>query len=297
MKIRVFLHSIKESFHNVFSHPLLTLASVTTMTLMLTLLGAFAIFSLNVNQLVNRISQEPPVEVFLKIGAPDSQMEDLEKAVANFKGTLKYTKISSKENFEKFKASMGEDGSALDYFDSSQIPASILVKLKSPEELPAFEAQIKGVPGVDRIDYNQTVGDVLVTANRWVRVGSLAVFVVLCIVAFFIISNMVRISVFSRGTEIEIMKYIGATNTYIRIPYVLEGAIIGIFGALISWVLLYFAYEAVYVKLMANTEVNSVYSLMTVEQLGWIVALITGALGILVGMIGSSLSVRRHVKV
>lgn len=297
MKIRVFFHSIKESLHNIFSHPLLTLASVTTMTLMLTLIGAFALFSLNINSLVHRISQEPPVEVFLKPGADEQTMNTLVQAVENYKGTLSYTKNTSDENFRKFKESMGKDASSLDYFDSSLIPASVVVKLKSPEEINGFKAQIEGVPGVERIDYSQTIGDTLIKANRWVNIGSLAVFLVLFIVAFFIISNMVRISVFSRGTEIEIMKYIGATNAYIRIPYVLEGAITGLFGAIISWIILYFAYEAIYIKLMANTDVNSIYALLKIDLIAWKIMVITAAIGMFVGMFGSIMSVRRHVKV
>lgn len=297
MKIRVLFHSIKESFHNVFSHMLLTLASLTTMTLMLILLGAFAGFSLNASQLVRRISQQPPVEVFLKVGAPAQSLDQAEQVAQNFKGTLSCEKVTSEENFKKFKDGMGDEGSVLDYFDSSQIPASLIVRLKSPEELTGFRATIEGVPGVERIDYNEKISDTLIQINRWVRVGSLIVFGVLCLVAFFIISNMVRISVFSRGAEIEIMKYIGATNTYIRIPYILEGAIIGIFGALISWIVLYFSYEAIFQKLMINTPETSPYALLPVGVLSWRVALITGILGIAVGMIGSSLSVRRHVKV
>lgn len=297
MKIRVLFHSIKESFHNVFSHMLLTLASLTTMSLMLILLGAFAGFSLNASQLVRRISQQPPVEVFLKVGAPVEALEQAEQVAVNFKGTLSCEKITSEENFKKFKEGMGDEGSVLDYFDSSQIPASLIVRLKSPEELAGFRATIEGIPGVERIDFNEKISDTLVQINRWVRVGSLIVFGVLCLVAFFIISNMVRISVFSRGAEIEIMKYIGATNTYIRIPYILEGAIIGIFGAVISWIVLYFSYQALYEKLMINTPETSPYALLSVSVLSWRVALITAVLGIAVGMIGSSLSVRRHVKV
>lgn len=297
MKIRAFFHSIKESFHNVFSHPLLTLASITTMTLMLTLLGIFMIFSLNVNQLVERISQEPPVEVFMKPGSSTQQINALEEAVKNHRGVLVYTKNSSEENFNKFKSSMGEDASALDYFDSSVIPASVVVKLKSPDELTGFKAQIEGVPGVDRLDYSQSVADTLTDINHWVRIGSITVLVILSIISFFIISNMVRISVFSRGAEIEIMKYIGATNAYIRIPYVLEGAIIGLFGAIITCVVLYFAYEAIYSNLMSQTPLDSPYAIQTVGQLGWKIALLTGSLGMIVGMLGSILSVRRHIRV
>lgn len=297
MKIRVFFHAIRESFHNIFSHLLLTLASLTTMTLMLTLLGAFALFSLNANQLVNRMSQEPPVEVFLKVGANDQQLQQVEAAVQQYKGVLSVERITSEENFKKFKDSMGEEGSVLDYFDPSQIPASLIVKLRSPNELNGFKAQIEGVPGVDRIDYNQSVAEVLSRVSRWVNIGSIVIFSVLCLVAFFIISNMVRISVFSRSAEIQIMKYIGATNTYIRIPYVLEGAIIGLFGAMISWVILYFLYSALYDRLMQDTPLTSTYALLTLPTLAWRIALLTGVLGVLVGMIGSAISVRRHVKV
>lgn len=297
MRIRILLHSIKESFHNVFGHPLLTLASITTMTLMLTLLGAFTLFSTNVNQLVYRISQQPPVEVFLRPGVDAETIQKVEAIVSTQKGTLDYMTYTSEENFEKFRASMGEQGSSLDYFDTSLIPASIIVRLKSPEEIDSFRAIISGIPEVDKIDYSQTIADTLITLKGYVNLAIIAIFIVLAIMAFFIISNMVRISVFSRGSEIQIMKYIGATNAYIRIPYILEGAIIGLMGAAISWGLLYFLYVALYDKLMQSTPLDSPYALIDVMTLVPQVVAVTGGLGVLIGMIGSSLSVRRHVKV
>lgn len=297
MKIRVFLHSVKESFRNIFTHPLLTLASITTMTLMLTLLGAFGLFTLNLSEIVQRVSQQPPVEIYLKLGADQATTDAVRQAIEAQKGTLDYVYKSSQENFDNFRASMGADADVLDEFDQNGIPASFLVRLQSPEVVEAFVGQMGGIPGVQRIDYSQTIGDALITAKHWINLGSIAVLIVLCIVAFFIISNMVRISVFSRGAEIEIMKYIGATNAYIRIPYILEGAITGLFGAFISWIILYFSYTALYSRFMVNTAVDSPYALLGLHEAAWKVMVLTGVLGVLVGMIGSSMSVRRHVKV
>jgi cell division transport system permease protein len=141
------------------------------------------------------------------------------------------------------------------------------------------------------------VMDFLGNAREWVNIGTLVAFVVLCAISLFIISNMVRISVYARGEEISIMKYVGATNAYIRFPYILEGAIVGLSGAVIAWGLVYAGYVKIFDILMAGTKPDSFLAMVPISGMALRILWINIGLGVLVGAVGSALSVRRHIRV
>jgi len=122
-------------------------------------------------------------------------------------------------------------------------------------------------------------------------------FCVLFLISLFIISNMVRISVYSRATEITIMKYVGATNAYIRLPYIIEGAIVGLVSALCSWGITYIAYSRIYDVLMAKIDPASFYAILPMGALSNRVLLVCALCGILIGAFGSGVSVRKYIQV
>lgn len=297
MKIRTLWHSFKESIHNIFTHPLVTIASITTMALMLTLLGAFTLFSLNINFMVSNVSKQPPIEVFTKLDVTAEQLDTIEKAILEYPDVYNVQRVTSEQNLEKFRSSINDTEDAFKYFDKRNIPNSFIVRLEHPEKSQEFKSLMEGQPGVYLVDFSENITEFLYQSQRWVNWITLVIFIVLSVISFFVISNMVRISVFARGDEIEIMKYVGATNVYIRIPYILEGFFVGVLGALLSNGLLYLVYTRVYNFLMQGMPQGSVLSLRFDNELLLSVALITTGLGIVVGMFASGLSVRRHIKV
>jgi cell division transport system permease protein len=120
---------------------------------------------------------------------------------------------------------------------------------------------------------------------------------VLFVIALFIISNMVRISVYSRANEIEIMKFVGATNNYIRLPYVTEGAIVGLFSALTSWAIVTIVYHQVYDRAMRSIDPGSFYALATTRSIMWHELVILVVMGLIIGAAGSGISVRKYIRV
>jgi len=137
----------------------------------------------------------------------------------------------------------------------------------------------------------------LTKASRIVNLTTAATFIVLFVIALFIISNMVRISVYSRASEIEIMKFVGATNNYIRLPYITEGAIVGVFSALCSWAITILVYRQVYGKAMSSIAYSSFYALVPTRYLIWHDLFILVVMGLIIGAVGSGISVRKYVKV
>ncbi|MGI6077392.1 MAG: permease-like cell division protein FtsX [Fastidiosipilaceae bacterium] len=298
MRIRTILNSIKESFKNIGRHPLVALASVTTIALMLILMGSFVGISLNATHIAEAVGTKPPIEIWVRLDAEDADIAAIDQSLANDVEVIEYVSVTPEENFAQLKEEMGENASALENFDGDNLlPHLFQVRLLNPEKSEEFANRMLAFPGVSRVDYSANVMSALSRLIRWVNLATLIAFAVLCVISLFIIANMVRVSILARGEEISIMKYVGATNSYIRMPYILEGAIVGLIGATIAIVVVYFAYEAIYGHIMVNTSANSFYALMPVEKIIYPAAIVNLVLGVFIGAVGSFTSVRRYIKV
>lgn len=296
MKPVMIRHSLSESLRSLIRHPLVTLASITTITLMLVLLGAFSIFSFNARQIMFQAGQQPPVEITMEIGVTDQQLNAVRTALDEHPDVVEYTFYTPEENFDQFKASM-ENDSLFEDFPVTHIPYTFTVRLTNPDLGKDFQTSISGLPGVRKISLEMTVMEFLGRAIVWVNYATLAAFIVLGVISFFIISNMVRVAVFSRGEEISIMKYVGATNWYIRVPYIIEGGAVGLVGAILAWLLTWFAYERVYAVLMTGVEANDVLAMVSPGTVSQQIVAMNLLIGIGVGALGSAIAVRRHVSV
>lgn len=298
MKFRTLLNSLKESFKNMVRHPLVALASITTIALMLILLGGFICISLNANHIAESIGKKPPIEIWVKLDAKQDEIKELDQALKNNQMVLEYKLITPQENFQQLKDQLGTEANVLNNFQGeSLLPYLFQVRLTNPELTDRFAKQVSGYSGVHKIDYSAEVMKTLSNLIHWINLGTLVVFSILCLIALFIISNLVRISTLARGEEISIMKYVGATNTYIRLPYILEGAIAGLIGSILSIVVVYFGYHELYMKLMAQTSTSSVYALLDIKHIIYPVSIVCIGLGIFIGAIGSFFSVRRYIRV
>lgn len=296
MKLAMLRHTATEGLHSIIRHPLVTLASITTISLMLLLMGAFTVFSINARHIMAKAGQQPPVEITLELQSDEQTVAAVDRALANSDMVLDYQMFTPQENFAQFKESMENDELFAD-FPVDNIPYTFSVRLVDPAQGEAFQAQISGVPGVRRVALELSVMRFLSQAIIWVNLASLIALLILGVIAFFIISNMVRVAVFSRAEEISIMKYVGATNWYIRVPYILEGALVGLLGAIVAWLVIGTAYNSIYDALTVNARPGDFLTLVKPVAINRLIILINLCLGVGVGALGSAVSVRRHVKV
>lgn len=304
MRIRKILTILKDSLFNIVRHPLVTLASVTTVTLMLILLGAFTVLSLNANYWVETLAQQPAIEVWGNPNMTTNEQDIIKQYLDSNENVLDYEMLTPIENYELLRSQMGADASALDNFDYSLLPYVFQVQLINPELANEFTNQVSAYPGVTDVDYEEKVMSTLANVVKWVNLVTIVIFAIMVIVSLFIISNMVQLSILAQSEEIGIMKYIGATNNYIRIPYILEGALIGSFGAFLAWGIVYISYQQVYNRFGGGNlsdAVNTVFLsnnfLLPGSQVMWIVLMINLILGIVVGSAGSMMSVRKYIQV
>jgi cell division transport system permease protein len=296
MRFSVYSHSMREGFRSLIRHPLVTLASITTIALMLTLLAGFTVFSINARHIMTIAGQKPPVEITLDLGVTDEQLTAIDQALKDHPAVLEYARHTPEENFDLFKENM-ENKELFDDFPIENIPYTYTVRLTDPALGQAFQAKISGVPGVHKVSLELSVMQFLTKAIVWVNYATMLMFLVLSVISFFIISNMVRVAVFARGEEISIMKYVGATNWYIRIPFILEGALVGLTGALLAWLAVCLVYGRLFIWLMAGTRPGDILAMVPVGSMARLLLLINVLIGVGVGALGSAISVRRHIRV
>jgi len=297
MKLSTVKQSIKEGIANVVRHPLVTIASITTIAMMLVLIGTFILFSANANQIATNASQQPPILLWVEYEATTESVEAIDAALKADAMVKSYQMQTPADNFLQFQKDLGSEAEVLEGFDATLLPYTFTIQLMDTSAIQDFRAKMEGMVGVRKVEYSQPVTEFLNKTRVAVNYSTLIAFLVLCGIALFIISNMVRIAVFSRAEEIGIMKYVGATNWYIRVPYIIEGSIVGLAGAIIANIIVLLAYSLLFKSVLNGQTSISFIQMVPISALGENVVLTNTLLGVLVGAGGSALAVRRHVKV
>ncbi|MDD4326642.1 MAG: permease-like cell division protein FtsX [Eubacteriales bacterium] len=297
MRLAAAVHSLKEGIVSIVRHPLASLATVSTITLMLSVMGAFLIFSENAKELAKGVSQQPPILVWAEYDADEDTITAIDLAISGNENVKSYSMQTPEENFEMFREELGENAGVLDGFDPSLLPYTFTVQLEEASLADDFKLELEGVPGVRKVEYSQPVTEFLNSIRLAVNSVTLIAFVILCGVTLFIISNMVRVTVLARGEEIGIMKYVGASNLYIRVPFIIEGSIAGFIGAMAACAVSLGVYSSILNRTAETMNGISFLKLMPVDQISGKVIMINFLLGILIGALGSAISVRKYIKV
>jgi cell division transport system permease protein len=265
---------------------------------MLIVMSAFFIFSLNARSIMKKVGQQPPIEVYMQLNCPEETLAATREYIGMNPRIIEVIERSPLENYEYFKSNLGSSSSVLDSFDYDMyLPYTFNVRIEDPQYADEVSNYLQTLPGVSKVAKESRVMSVLTKATSFVNIATVASFIVLFIIALFIISNMVRISVYSRAYEIEIMKFVGATNMYIRVPFIIEGAIVGLISAGCAWVLSIIAYRSLFIKLMVGIDWSSYYALLPYKSLMWMVLALCVLMGVLIGAVGSGIAVRKYVKV
>ena len=286
-----FGYLIKEGFKNLFHNRLMTLASLGVLISCLVLTGSAVMLTVNISYNVDRVSDNNSTKVFL-----DDNLTKLE-AVYKGKELLALDNITDAkfidkdEAIEAYREHLGEAVFANMTGDDNPLPYSFSVTMDDLSKYDETVNNIKAVPGVASISSRREVAQKLTSLSSFITTMSLWVILALAIISLFIISNTIRMTMFSHRFEISIMKSVGATNAFVRVPFIIEGIVIGVVSAGVSVVLL---------LLLSDGVINSVNNLLNFEWIRFsdIVWPITGAFvaaGVVVGALGSAVSIRRFL--
>jgi len=299
MKIRTARFIIKEGVVNTYRNKLMSLASVTIVTATLVIFGFFLLIALNFELNLSIVKDQPLLIAFCNPVLDDMQVKKVEDAIKSNDKIAEYQVVTQKQALEEMKVRLGEDASVLDGLGEDILPVSFNIKLKDSSQSAEVVNSLKSINGVQKVRYSQKIIDIISKISYWIQFISGTMIIILLIISIFIISNTIKLTVFARRKEINIMKFIGATDWFIRWPFVVEGVIIGIVGAGVAFIISAYGYNAIEGKfnkdlLSLSTDLLKLVKIRDV----WLQIIMSySAIGIFVGALGSLLSIRRYLSV
>lgn len=294
--IRTFFRHLLESLKSLKRNGWMTVASATAVAISLTLLGIFLALIMNATKLAEDIENNVDISVLVDIGTNQEDIDKLKKELEDLPN-VKSVEFSSKdEELKKIEESMGSVWSMFEG-DSNPLYDNFIVKAKNPQTIKKVAKQAAKLKNVHRADYGGLVSDKILKITKGMRTWGLGAAVLLVFVAVFLISNTIRITIMSRQREIQIMRLVGAKNGYIRWPFFLEGAWIGVIGSILPCLIIFFGYKAAYRVLSQPQILGASYRLLTPETFSIQIMLLLVGIGILIGALGSVISMRRFLKI
>ncbi|MDR2006370.1 MAG: permease-like cell division protein FtsX [Acidaminococcales bacterium] len=295
MSLRTKEYFVREAILSIKRNRLMSVASVSTVTISLLILGIFALMIINMNNMANILESQVQVTVYIRDGTDKEGIAALGEEIKKLPGVAKVNFVGKEEALKRFAERLGERKELLDSLGSNNpLPDAYEVHMDSPEQVKAAVSRISQLQHVEETIFGQEVIEQLFSLTRILRVGGVVLIIFLALATLFIISNTIRITVFSRRKEVNIMKYVGATDWFIRWPFLLEGMLLGLAGSLLAVVLLIWLYGMVIDQIHASL---AFLPLVPRTPLLYYASgfLIIAGMGI--GALGSSISLRKFLQV
>lgn len=288
---------IKEGYGNLKKHGSKTFSTMLIICATMLVLGIFIILFTNVNKNVETVKVEQGIQAFIEDTATENDVDYIEDAIKKINGVGEIRYIDKDMAYEDAKNVFKDQEYFLEGLDKVQIfPASFVVKFADIEQADNIKAQIEKIDGIYKVKYNSSTINAVISISKIANIFLLGIGAVLLIVSIFIISNTIKLAVYSNKREIFIMRYIGATNKFIKKPFVIEGAIMGLVSALISFMLISIAYVVIYARIPKVGSSLGVFGFIPYSSLWWIILAIYVVLGLFIGILGSSISIKKYLK-
>ncbi|MEF3305415.1 permease-like cell division protein FtsX [Paenibacillus sp. GYB003] len=305
MRISTFARHLREGAKNVARNGWMTFASISAISISLFVLGIFLMLALNVNRLADQFESQIEIRVYLDVKVNEQQRTAVQNDIAAIPDVRKVTFVSKEEGLTILREKMGDEGKdLLDGFEGDNNPLndSFTVEVTDPRLVGQVAEQIKAIdarnnpPLLYKINYGKGTVETLFKITDIVRNIGLVFVLLLAFTAMFLISNTIKITIVARRREIGIMKLVGATNGFIRWPFFIEGALLGLIGSAIPVAVLLWGY-AEFLKYTKLPLSLMLIQLIPLRELVLIVPVLLLGIGIMIGIWGSLLSVRKFLKV
>ena len=297
-----FKYLARQGLHSLRANRLMTLASIGVLTACLILTGIAALFGANVNSLVAYLGDQNETVVYLDTSLTDEQLAGVDEAIRGMEGLASVTYMSKDAVLETYKGYMGEYADLWDGFSGSENPfmANYRVVLEDLADLDEKVAELEAIEGVAQVNPPTELAGVFLGVQKAVNITAWGLVGVLVVVSVVVISNTIRLTVFSRRKEINIMKYVGATNGFIRLPFFVEGMTSGFLSGCIASAVVIGGYA---VLLRFSDRMEGLWktladaSVLPLSQVWYWVLGGFLLFGVLIGSLGTAFSVRKHLKV
>ena len=301
MRINTFFYSIKQGIKNIWRNKMFSLASIATMAACIFMFGLFYIIITNFTSTVHSIEKGVSVTVFFDKGLDETDIQEIGDKIGKRAEVRKMEYVSAEEAWKEYKKVyfQGKEGLAKGFTDNPLAnSAHYQIYLNDVSMQNSLVKYLRSITGVREVKESAKVANTLTDFNHLLGYVSGGIIIILLGVAVFLISNTVTVGIAVRREEIGIMKYIGATDAFVRAPFLLEGMVLGVIGAAIPLVALYFLYNSVVEYILNKFSVlTGVVAFIPVWQIYQILLPIGLALGIGIGFIGSMMTTRKHLRV
>lgn len=284
-----------EGFRNVWVNRLMSLASVTVLMACLIIMGSGIMIYFNINNVVDKVQSQNVVMVYVADDASEDETTQIGTSLKGISNVESCEFVPKEVAFQEQIQSMGGDAALFEGFDEIPLPDAYKVTVKDLSQFENTVSQIKQINKVDSVRENSDLASKLLSLRHAVSIVSVGLVIMLFLVALFIISNTIRITMFSRKLEISIMKAVGATNWFIRWPFMIEGMILGTISGIVSLGVLWGLY-AVAEKVFAQTLSLIGFSLVPFSEYWWQILLVFVAIGLFTGGFGSLVSMAKYLK-
>ena len=305
MRYNILTYHIGEGIRNLFNNKKSTVASLCIMMATMLMFGIFFIIGENINHIMKTIEEEQGMQVFIIEEADSKEVQEVRDMISSIDGVASATIYTKQDALDEMKVKLKDNQEVLAGYDGDNniFPDSVIVKLtdleKSAEvQEKIYQIQINGKNYIDEIRSSDKTINALINIANGIKIVTGVLLVLLIAISVFIISNTIKLTVHARRKEISIMKYVGATNSFIRWPFIVEGIIIGIISALLTILIIYGGYTFIISKILGvfnSIQVN--VSLLTFKDMYQMILIVYMALGIGIGVLGSSISMRKYLEV
>ncbi len=289
---------IKEGYDNLRKHGSKTFSTMLIICATMLVLGIFIVLFQNVNKNVETIKVEQGFQAFIEDSATQDEINYIEDEIKQIEGVKEVTYLDQQMAYEDAKEVFKDQEYFLEGMDKLKIfPASFVVKFENINQSETVKNAVSKIDGIYKVRYDEPRIQAVIAVSKIVNIFLAVVGAVLLVVSIFIISNTIKLAVYSNKREIFIMKYIGATNSFIRIPFIVEGAIMGLVSALVSFLVISIAYVVLYAQIPKLGSSLGVFGFLPYTSLWYQILIVYIFLGLFIGIFGSSISIKKYLKV
>ena len=294
---RYLQYGFRDTLRSLWRHKGMVLVSVLTVATMLVALGAATLLAANSDYIARNLEDELEVIIYLNTDVTREDALALEPAIKAIEGFESSVFVPKEDALEEISTRFDETNLAEALGGTNPLPDAYKIKLEQPEQIAGAVAYLENqelFPQIEMVSYGQDTVENMIALSGTMKVACIALIIGMLLIALFMVNSTIRLTVATRGEEINIMKYVGATNFYVRIPFFLEGLLIGVVGALLADVVLYFGYAAILDYFAANLVF---VTLLDDPQLMMLIMLVLLVGGTLLGAIGSNIAIKKYLKV
>lgn len=295
MRVRNGGYFIREALNSMYRNRILSLATISTVSICIFILGSAALMALNASNFMNRLESDVEMVAFIDKTLSSEQVQDIRYKIDELEGIESIQFVSKDDALKRLEEKYAGQGYNLaDTIEKNPLPDSYEIKAQDPHQVEQLAQKIKRIEGIYKVNYGQGIVERLFSVTRWVRTISMGMMIFLVVGAVFLIATSIRLAIFARRKEIYLMKLVGAKDWFIRWPFFIEGIVLGLLGAAIAVTILFMGYSS----LLDNWQTVMYFMPLLNDQTVLIrcyLALLGS--GIILGIMGTSISLNRFLDV